>query len=68
MKQNELLQDIHNGYETIAQCLVSMTEGESKSRDIIKACERIEKARTQLANIVGNEATRLSLAQLESIF
>lgn len=69
MKQDELLRDIHSGYETIAQCLVSMAEGKSKSRDISKACEGIESSRRKLESIVGkNEATRLAMKQLESIF
>jgi hypothetical protein len=69
MKQEQILQDIREGYGTIAQCLVSMAEGKSKSRDIIKACERIEKARTQLKSLVGNEATtRLTKEQLAFIF
>jgi hypothetical protein len=69
MKQEQFLQDIREGYGTIAQCLVSMAEGKAKSRDIIKACERIEKARAQLANIVGeSEATRLTKEQLAFIF
>jgi hypothetical protein len=68
MKQEQLLQDIHKGYETIAQCLILMAEGKSQKQSMVKACERIEKARTQLESIAGNEATRLSMAQLESIF
>ncbi len=68
MKQEEILQDIREGYEIFAQSLVSLAEGKSQKQSILKACERIEKARMQLGNIVGDEATRLSLAQLESIF
>lgn len=68
MKQEQLLKDIQEGYETIARGLVSLAEGKSQKQDILKACESIENSRKQLGNIVGNDATRLALKQLESIF